>query len=564
MRSPIHAVLWENWRVTRLEAAWRLALGLVGAWTVLTVFAAVAPRQSFAPGQFFKDFSAVIALILLVLPHFVGWLSLGKLNGGRPGFPFYLLFTRPLRTAVLVGIPMAYLTAVPAAIYVVSALILRLTSGYPFPLLPVAAWIAALNLIYLAMNWSTRNRVVQMLGAIAAGSYWLQFAVNRLTATEIPGFDWPPHLWPAIFDLPLTDYALIVSIGLASCCMAVAGVARQRHGGAESARPWIEIPGRLVNLFRYPCPTSSAIWAQVWFELKSKGLSVMAIGLVIGSVNPLLFAVSVTFTWIRPFVIMLAMVSLGTVLFLGSNAFGIRLKQGRLYGGAFEATQAAGSAQLAGLKVLVRSVCMLAALITVGAGIWASLAFIAVGKGYEPLRSGQRAIESIGGAVTGYQLATLAVVVSIGVAVMVALLAALGALWTRYSRRLNIAGLLLLLYGLGLALLKLAEELGIGPEFLLDALFWATRWIAAAAMALTTVYLCWSGLAERWLTLRYLCGALLVSAAFGAAWLTMLRAAGVQLAGMPTMDAVWMLSPALLPLMASVLAPWSLNRIRHI
>ena len=54
MRSPIHAVLWENWRVTRLEATWRLALGLVGAWTVLTVFAAVAPRQSF------KDFSAVI------------------------------------------------------------------------------------------------------------------------------------------------------------------------------------------------------------------------------------------------------------------------------------------------------------------------------------------------------------------------------------------------------------------------------------------------------------------------------------------------------------------------
>jgi hypothetical protein len=49
-----------------------------------------------------------------------------------------------------------------------------------------------------------------------------------------------------------------------------------------------------------------------------------------------------------------------------------------------------------------------------------------------------------------------------------------------------------------------------------------------------------------------------------AAWLTMLRAAGVQIAGMPTMDAVWMLSPALLPLMASVLAPWSLNRIRHI
>jgi hypothetical protein len=32
---------------------------------------------------------------------------------------------------------------------------------------------------------------------------------------------------------------------------------------------------------------------------------------------------------------------------------------------------------------------------------------------------------------------------------------------------------------------------------------------------------------------------------------------------MPARDAVGMLSPVLLPLMASVLAPWSLSRIRH-
>jgi hypothetical protein len=29
------------------------------------------------------------------------------------------------------------------------------------------------------------------------------------------------------------------------------------------------------------------------------------------------------------------------------------------------------------------------------------------------------------------------------------------------------------------------------------------------------------------------------------------------------LEAVWMLSPVLLPLMASVLAPWSLSRMRH-
>jgi hypothetical protein len=69
--------------------------------------------------------------------------------------------------------------------------------------------------------------------------------------------------------------------------------------------------------------------------------------------------------------------------------------------------------------------------------------------------------------------------------------------------------------------------------------------------------------AERLLTLRSACGAVVIAAAFGAAWMTILRAAGVELADVPMTYAFWMLSPAMLPLMATVLAPWSLSRIRH-
>ncbi|HET9943006.1 MAG TPA: hypothetical protein VFR05_06675, partial [Terriglobia bacterium] len=94
-------------------------------------------------------------------------------------------------------------------------------------------------------------------------------------------------------------------------------------------------------------------------------------------------------------------------------------------------------------------------------------------------------------------------------------------------------------------------------------LFGPTRFIDAPVIVLATGYLCWRAFAERLLTLRSAVGIVLISAAFAAAWVTVLRAAGVQLAATPTMDAVWMLSPTLLPLMASVLAPWSLSRIRH-
>ncbi len=57
-------------------------------------------------------------------------------------------------------------------------------------------------------------------------------------------------------------------------------------------------------------------------------------------------------------------------------------------------------------------------------------------------------------------------------------------------------------------------------------------------MVFTTVYVFWSGFAERVLTIRYASGAVAISAAFGAAWLTVLHMAGVQLAGMSAMNAV--------------------------
>ena len=316
-------------------------------------------------------------------------------------------------------------------------------------------------------------------------------------------------------------------------------------------------PERLVNLFRLPCPTSSATRAQVWFELKSSGLPVLAIGLVLATVTPLVSAITRPVEFAQPFAFAWAMLSVLAVLVFGINAFGMRWRQGRWYASAFEGTQPYGTAQLAGLKVLVRSVCVLPAIIAVVLSAWASLSFIAVGERH--LRSGLRVIEGAVGALTAYQQVALAVVASIGVAVMVALLAGSIALAARYPRPLNIATCLYLLsWGLVLVVLAVNGHRGIG------LLFGPTRFIDAPTIVLATVYLSWRAFAERLLTLPAACGAVLVSAAFGAAWVTMLRGAGVQLAAMPTMDAVWMLSPALLPLMASVLAPWSLSRMRHI
>jgi hypothetical protein len=229
---------------------------------------------------------------------------------------------------------------------------------------------------------------------------------------------------------------------------------------------------------------------------------------------------------------------------------------------------------MAGLKVLVRSVCLLAALAAVGTSIWTSASSIPfdvlddndtfIEKSSSPVSGWMRALEGAVGALSAYELLALAFVAAIAVAVMVAGRAALPALRARYPRRVTIAGSLLLLYGLGLVLRAPDGQGGDGLDVLfMDAFFGAAPWITAAGIALATVFLFWRVLTEQLLTLRSASLAVLMSAAFAAAWVTVLNALGLSPAVKPATDMVWMLSPALLPPLAAVLAPWSLSRVRH-
>ena len=421
--------------------------------------------------------------------------------------------------------------------------------------------------------------------------------MERLTAVELPdGYDWPPRLWPTLFDWPRTDYAWIALVGVASFAVTVAMVRLQRRGeellpshvrAIMAAIKWTPgggWRGWLVDLFRLPCPTSSATRAQVWLDLKSGGLPVLTIGVALAVVILLVSAVSGPIDaainadpdvscpigecfYVRAWPPLFTPISLFAVLALAGNAFGIRRRQGRASMSAFEATHAHGTAQLAALKVLVKSVCVLAAIIAIGVSVWLSVPRLGDAVFIQmwnlPLSSQLGGITDAVAALTGYEQLALVVVTAVAVIMWVAAFAAFGALRTRYSRRVNIAASSLLLSGFALALLALAERNGIVSPFLFDALFAAARWIVSGALVLTTVYIFWTGFAERVLTIRYAGGAVAVSAAFGAAWLTALHIVGVQLSGMPATDAMWMLWPALLPLTVGVLAPWSLSRVRH-
>lgn len=553
LRSPIIAMLWENWRLSRVEAAQRLALGLVAASLALVLNS----RNGTS-----------IALWILIAAHGFFWFSISKLNGGRfvdgykPGFPLYLLYTRPVRTAVFVGVTVAYDAVSCAALYLVSAAFLGFAFDKPFPLLSVAACLVAYHVASTCIQWSTRNRIVQWVGSMVV--FW------PLVALLKSGLGSPQQ------GFTFAQYALLVVVCVASFGLTVAGVARQRRGDAVATEPRAALgsgyPPWLVNLFRLPCPTSSATRAQLWFELRSSGLPVLTIGLGAAVLIFLLYAIGIAIPAVRFAAIGLSFAS-GPVLLLlfGSNAFGIRARQGRSYASAFQATQPYRTARLAGLQVLVRTACVLAALAMVGASAWASSLLMSVwGPSMtDGIDLGARAFQQRGevldtiGRQTAQAILAQAVVACIAVAAVVAWQAAREALKARYPRRLLVVQWLPAAWGCAITLAALAGKSGIVSPSAAGTVVAAAVWIATAVILVATIYFFWSNIAERALPTDYLVGALAIVAAFGVAYAIVLRGAGEPNSATHPTAMVMMLWPVLLLLLGSVVAPWSLNRARH-
>src|SRR5690606_15026334 len=408
---------------------------------------------------------------------------------------------------------MAYDAISCAALYVVSAAVLEFVFGQTLPLLSVAAWIVTFHLICTAVQWSTRSRVVQWVASFVLCVPPFILLAQRAASSLLVRFS------PA-------EYAGMLAIALVSFGLTVAGVARQRRGGSVATAPRAAAsagyPDWLVTWFRLPCPTASATRAQVWFELRSSGLALLAIGLLLAVLIPLLFALGTVFVPARAFAVGISVIALPVMLFvLGGNAFGIRRKEGRTYASAFEGTQPCGTLQLASVKILVRTGCVLTALMAISLSVWMSGSLLIAWGTWvdgrpDPVLGLLRLRGNFTDGLTGlpaYRLVALALVTFIAVAIVIAARASFTALRARYPRRVNIAGSVLLLHGLALVLLALATRSGFGLEALTGAMFRATPWLIAAAAVLATVHLYWKCLADRLLTLRHLSGAILISPA---------------------------------------------------
>jgi cation transport ATPase len=170
--------------------------------------------------------------------------------------------------------------------------------------------------------------------------------------------------------------------------------------------------------------------------------------------------------------------------------------------------------------------------------------------------------EFLGGR-TGYAYAAMAVAAAIGVAAIIAWQAAREALKVRYPRRVLAAQWSPALWGLIVLLFALAGNFGVLPEPVGRAGIMAAMGLATAVLVTAPIYFLRSSLAERALTASYAAGAAVTLAAFALAYWTLLQAAGEPHAGVHWTALCLLTWPMLLLLLGGVLAPWSLNRVRH-
>jgi hypothetical protein len=569
MRSPIVAMLWELWRLTRVEFAFRLAIP--SAFGILALSNGIGGPADPSGGD-----QMVFVLFFGAFSHSLLSLAISKMNGGRfldgyhPGFPLHLLYARPVRTAVIVGVAMSYMAVSAALSYLLWALLMNAAFDVRFPLVPIAGWLVALQLVQAVSYWATRSKFVQWAGSM--GGYLACCALALRRAGEGDWESMRPDTWQTLFGYGFVDYALIATIVAATFGLTVAGVSRQRRGDSSPVRPrsatesnsW----GWLDRLFRLPCPTSSATRAQIWFDLKSSGLAILGTGFV-AAVALLLFCIlGDGLEFMRSFALSFPVLAALLVLVMGANAFGIRRRQGRAYASVFDVTQAVGTGSLAGLRILVRSVCVFAALVMVAVAAWVAVPIVNrwpnVGREGSGLQQGRDALEAALVSMSGLQLSALAILVFGVIVLLVTLRASLEALFARYRRRMIVAAAGILLYGFVFALSLLIAKRETELIALADAMFTVTSLIAAAATVLATTYLSRRTVVERLLTPGQTAGAILISMLFASAWATLAYTGGMRFADLSLAGIMLASLPAVLPLFAAALAPWSLSRIRHV
>jgi len=544
IKSPAAAVLWESWRLSRFSLVTLMFCSIVGGAILVIALETRGERLALL-------LAAFVALVLTPTWTF-------RLRKGG-GFPMTLGFTRPIATWILVGVPMAYVAASAAIVFLIPTLFLTAAFGLSLPLLPAAALIVTARFVLLAASWWTGSTAIGVTGWMIA--YLL--TIRRVFHGVAGGNDPSAGTWVENLTVSADGLGVMALVAASSVGLTVFGVARQRRGddrfgsrgratpGAAAARRFA-IVSRLSDLIRPPCPVSSPLAAQAWYEMRtgarvlSRGImSAMGFTLVVLVASPLkeesggYFYANTALVW-----------GLAVPVIAGARSvLGVRRTQGKTYLSPFDAIRPAGTGRLVGLKVAIASAGILLSWVAMVTAFWVlPTDFMGLG----PKRDFTDELRLA----TSVELVLAALIPPLFVVTLMAYAGAIHALFLRNPRGVVIGGQVVGIYLVGMIY-------ALATDRVTDSAMLAQLAVITVAGVVVTLHLYRRVLSERILGARGLTVAVALGILLGAGGRFYWPRVGGSGADAGVASMLPLAVVVLVPLLALVLAPWSFARIRH-
>jgi hypothetical protein len=413
LRTPAGAVLWECWRLSRAAIATTLIVATVLSALLLAGFAG-------------SEASAVFTLLILIIAALSTQNWVWRADD-RNGFTLASGFTRPVRTWMMVVVPMLYIALTSALVYLLPAAALGYLFDLRLPIVPLAASVAAIALSIRASQWWTAHTPTRIAGRLGIGALivvWLLFEGGDGLLE--------PDRWSETATIPAAGYLRMVLLATVALVLTVYGVSRQRRGedlvmellAARRAESRPREETRFATWLRPGCPTSSPARAQLWYEAHAVGMPILLSGVAGAVVLVLLIMLSPlagSSDLARGRLTGLAMWALiAPLLIAARRAIGLRRKQGRVFLSVFDGVRPMTSARLVAIRLAVASTALLAAW---GVVLLVGLAALAVAP------RGESVLEVLGAAVGAWTV----VGVLAGAALFVVHLAGTLAIWAGFN-----------------------------------------------------------------------------------------------------------------------------------
>lgn len=356
MKSPNQAILWEFWRMNRIDAGVRMGAVCVFALLLFTA----AERLGGIQAQVIRGIVTLLMLSLSVMS--ASWMN--ALDHAGMVYNFRLAFVRPVTSLQIVLIPMMLVVFLAITCYLLPALILRNLWGAPVPIVGPCVLVASQVACFCAAVWSCSTRPRRWVSLVLTAS---------LIAFLFSVFVWRhqsevPFLLemgrPEYFDLWLSEILVCVVLFVGAVCITWRSIDRQRHG--VSTKPWpkmfrkskpVSVSTAEIGISETGRRFSGPVAAQFWYEVRQVGPNALRLGIVLPL---LLFAFLVPVAWIdtkwqyASHVWLVAMLACPVLFqFVGADsALGLLNRNGAVYLSSFDATRPMACDALIAIKLL--------------------------------------------------------------------------------------------------------------------------------------------------------------------------------------------------------------------